>query len=345
MRVLRIIQSEGITDAVAHGRDGLVARGWTPLAKVDFDVATAKTRTVLYADAVRTAVADPGIIQRRIDDENDRPRPDAHAAAADPQATPGARSSEATPPDAEAAAKPSPSATRLSRMAPWATRRWRSQSLSLPRCAHRARQRRRRRRCGLVWNSPLRRKRCRAPRPLRTTPATAHHHRVWLQRGAHRIGMLFVMSIALLAYTIGVPSFDWIDATHVCCRDALWTCLNDDMERNDWVGSARECQSKTNKGTGRSLAASPCDIASLSDRFDLPLGRFGGTMPCHEHLPRRCDPCRGRRLIRQRIALLALHSCVHVCLGARLFPHHVVGSGVAGVRLVMHGSPLQPLKP
>lgn len=104
--MLRIIQAGGIPDAIAHGRDGLVARGWTPLAKVDFEVAIAKTRTTLYAEAVRAAGADPGVIQRRIDDEEDRPRPDEHQST-DPQATPGAQSS-ATPPEAGGAAKHSP---------------------------------------------------------------------------------------------------------------------------------------------------------------------------------------------------------------------------------------------
>lgn len=111
MRALRIIQAEGIPDAVAHGRDGLVARGWTPLAKVEFDAATSKTRTVLYAEAVRAAGADPGVIQRRLDDEEDRPRPgDSHGE--DPQATPGAQGPAPTPQSAEADAKepqPAPS--------------------------------------------------------------------------------------------------------------------------------------------------------------------------------------------------------------------------------------------
>lgn len=118
MRVLRIIQAEGIPDAVAHGRDGLVARGWTPIAKVEFDVATSKTRTMLYADAVRAAGADPGVIQRRINDENDRPRPDAPAGGADPQATPGAQSSGTTPHVVDEASKSSPSAPSQPPLAP-----------------------------------------------------------------------------------------------------------------------------------------------------------------------------------------------------------------------------------
>lgn len=85
--MLRIIQAEGIPDAVAHGRDGLVAKGWTPLAKVDFDVAAGAARTTLHVEAVRAAGADPGIIQRRIDDSEDRPRHDEQQEQ-DPKATP-----------------------------------------------------------------------------------------------------------------------------------------------------------------------------------------------------------------------------------------------------------------
>lgn len=65
---------------------------------------------MLYADAVPVARADPGVIQRRINDEHDRPRPDARADGTDSQATLGAQSSGTTPDDVEAAAKPSPSA-------------------------------------------------------------------------------------------------------------------------------------------------------------------------------------------------------------------------------------------
>lgn len=87
MRVLRIIQAEGVADAVAHGRNGLVAKGWTPLAKVDYDVATGATRTTLHVEALRAAGGEPGIIQRHVDDSEDRPRP-GDPQDHDPQATP-----------------------------------------------------------------------------------------------------------------------------------------------------------------------------------------------------------------------------------------------------------------
>lgn len=131
MRVLRIIQPEGIPDAMAQGRDGMVARGWTHLAKVDYDVASATTRTTLNAEAVRAADADPGIIQRRINDTEDRPRPEEHREG-DSQATPGVCR---TPPLRRAQRLTRSSRHRCplsrplrNRTQTWATHRWHNRS-------------------------------------------------------------------------------------------------------------------------------------------------------------------------------------------------------------------------
>lgn len=51
MRVLRLLQEEGVDDAAPHGRDGLVARGWTTLARAEFEVATGEAWTTLFREA------------------------------------------------------------------------------------------------------------------------------------------------------------------------------------------------------------------------------------------------------------------------------------------------------
>lgn len=99
MRVLRSMQEEGIKDAVAHCTAALVARGWSPLARAEHDVATGKTRAALFVEAIREAGSDLGIIKRRIDDLEDRPWPTPAGPGADPQAPPGAPSSSSPPLD------------------------------------------------------------------------------------------------------------------------------------------------------------------------------------------------------------------------------------------------------
>lgn len=248
LRVLPIIQEEGVSDAIAHGRDGLSAKGWTPLATLDFDVATSKTRTVLYVDAVRAAGADPGVIQRRIDDEADRPLPDDRAGV-DPQATPGAQGPElrgnprATQRQLRSRRPLRPLNHPSRRTMPWAIRRWRSRFRDPQGRPMRARRRHRLRRHfdprGPCWH-----KRRSALHPLAPSSAKARPCCGWMLHSAQD-RQYVIMGALLLAYVVDPAMSGQRDAAFRPRDIAWWIILSNDTAHSNSDGSRHECRSKT----------------------------------------------------------------------------------------------------